>query len=335
MGAEETRWNHLAALVLAAPYVVWAAWRPDGFGDTAVYRGTFLRMPTGLSSMVAYLESREKGRGFVVFEYLFKTLVSHSDIAFFFTVAAIQILLLVYIFRKYSNDYWLSFFFFIASTDYLSWMHNGMRQFIAVTIIFAALPLLVKRRYLTLMIIIIIAAMIHSASLLFVPFLFVVNGRAWNQRTVVYIIGLIIAVFFVDRVTGIILSSMKGTVYEGDISLFVNDDGTNIFRVLFYAVPTAMSFVFRPYIDRANNPLINTCVNLSIISTGIYVFSYFTSGIMIGAIPIYFSLANYLLIPWMIDEIFDRDSALLIKMGFIGAYIAFFYYQVGTTWHLL
>ena len=128
---------------------------------------------------------------------------------------------------------------------------------------------------------------------------------------------------------------MEDTVYEGDISIFLKDDGTNIFRVLFYAVPTLMSWIYRRYIDRANNPMINMCVNLSIISTGVYVLSYFTSGILIGAIPIYFSLSNYILIPWLIDEVFDKETANLVTIVFVAVYCFFFYYQCGPTWKLL
>lgn len=335
LGKKELRWNWLPAAMLAAPYVIWAAWRPDSFGDTGVYRSTFLNMPTGLSNMMAYVASRSKGKGFVLLEYLIKTLVSRSDVTFFFLLALIQIFFLVRIYRKYSPDYWLSIFFFVASTDYLSWVHNGMRQFIAAALIFTCIPLLAKKKYLPMCLVVLAAALIHSTALIFLPFIFVANGSAWNLRTVLYIIALVIAVIFVDRVSDFIVKAMEDTVYEGDIGFFLNDDGTNYLRVLFYAVPTAMSWVFRPYIDRENDPMINVCVNLSIISTGVYVFSYFTSGIMIGAIPIYFSLANYILIPWLIDKVFNRESALVVKAAFVGVYTFFFYYQCGVTWHLL
>ena len=48
-------------------------------------------------------------------------------------LASIQAIILVTIYRKYSTNYLLSIFLFIASTDYLSWMFNGVRQFAAVT----------------------------------------------------------------------------------------------------------------------------------------------------------------------------------------------------------
>ncbi len=335
LGRREIRWNWLPALIMALPYVLWAAWRSDDFGDTAVYRRTFLDMPTGLANLSDYLTTREKGPGFVVFEYLFKTFLSNSDIAFFFLIAAIQIFFLVLVFRKYSRNYWLSMFLFIASTDYMSWIHNGMRQFIAVAIVFACIPLLVKRKYLLMIFAILFAALFHSTALVFLPFVLVVNGRAWNVRTLLYILVLIVAILYLDKVTSFITKTMEETVYEEDIDLFMRDDGTNFFRVLFYAIPTVMSWVFLPFIRRANDPMINTCVNLSIISTGVYIFSYFTSGLLVGAVPIYFSLANYILIPWLISEVFESGSSVLINGVFITVYCFFFYYQMGPTWGVL
>ena len=145
----------------------------------------------------------------------------------------------------------------------------------------------------------------------------------------------ILAVVLVDRVTGFLERAMVDTAYEGDIVYLKHNDGTNIMRVLFYSVPAIMSLVFRPYLERADDPLINVCANLSVVTAGFYVFSFFTSGILMGSIQIYFSLANYILIPWMIYEVFDPGSGLIIETIFVAVYSFFFYYQCGPTWHIL
>ena len=335
LGRRVRRWNWLPAAILAAPYVIWAAWRRNYFGDTAMYRQTFLDMPVGLGQLGSYLSQSSKDRGFVLFEYLFKSLISRSDIAFFFVIAFIQVFCLVRVYRKYSRNYWLSFFFFIASTDYLSWMFNGIRQFLAAAVIFACIPLIAKRKYVTMVLVVLLASQIHLTALIFLPFIFIVNGRAWNFRTILFIIGLLAAVYFLDLVTGFITGAMQDTVYEGDIEIFLNDDGTNIMRVLFYSVPAVMAWFFRRRIDAANDPMINNCANLSVVAAGFYVFSFFTSGILVGRLPIYFSLSNYVLIPWLLREAFNRDSAIVLECVFVLVYSAFFYYQCGPTWGII
>lgn len=335
LGEPQIRWGKLSAAVLAIPFVLWAAWRSNQFGDTGQYRLTFRSMPTGFSQMMPYIMSRSKGHGFIAFEYLFKTIISDSDVFFFFVIALIQMYFLVRTFRRYSCNYWLSMFLFVASTDYMSWMHNGIRQFLAVTIIFAALPLLIKHRYVLMFIIVFLSAQIHSSALFFLPFIFVVNGRAWNARTLLFILGLVLSILFLDRVTGIIAKTMEETTYEDSIALFMEDDGTNIVRVLFYSVPTIASWIFRDLIYAEDDPVINVCTNLSIVTAGVYLFSYFTSGILVGAIPIYFSLANYILFPWLIRKLFTRESAVFVQGVLMAVYTVFFYYQMGMTWHLL
>ena len=141
LGKKEVRWNWLPALIMAVPYVIWAAWRANSFGDTGAYRRSFMDAPTSLTEVGSYLLSRSKDRGYALIEAVFKSVLSHSDIVFFFFIAAIQIGCLLFIYRKYSKNYWLSFFLFVASTDYMSWMHNGIRQFLAAAIIFACIPL--------------------------------------------------------------------------------------------------------------------------------------------------------------------------------------------------
>lgn len=333
-GKQCVRWKPLPACLLAAPYVIWAGWRQT-FGDTEQYRGTFLSMPSELSQIRSYMEGVEKAHGFRLIELLFKCLVSKSDIAFFVFIAAIQMGCLVYIYRKYSTNYWLSIFFFVASTDYLSWMHNGIRQFLAATIIFLCIPLVAKRKYLMAIAIILVAAMIHSSALLVVPFVLVINGKSWNIRTLAFGVAVFVAVVYADYITGFLATFLEDTAYEGDIIFLTSNDGTNILRALFYSVPAVLTLFFRPYVDEANDPLINVCANLSIITTGFYIFSVYTSGILMGAIPIYFSLSNYILIPWLIQNVFDRDSVFFVEILFIAVYIVFFYFQCGPTWGVL
>lgn len=334
LGKKEVRWNWIAAVILAVPYVIWAAWRANSFGDTIAYREGFKRVPADLSAISSYLMSQSKDKGFALFEIVFKSLISHSDIAFFFCIAAIQMGCLVYIYRKYSRNYLLSVFLFVASTDYIAWMHNGIRQFLAATLIFLCIPLILKKRYLLMVLVVLLASQIHLTALVFLPFIFVINGRAWNMRTLLFIAAVVAAVFFVDSVTGFITDAMEDTAYRGDIEFFEIDDGTNLFRVLFYSVPALLALLFRRYVDAADDPLINICVNLSVVAAGFYVFSFFTSGILIGRLPIYFSLTNYILIPWLITEVFESNSALLVEGGFIGTYVLFFYVQMFKTWHL-
>ena len=330
----QLQWTPMEAIIMAVPFVLWAGWRRH-FGDTEVYRKTFLSLPDSLDQISPYLKTVEKGRGFRLFEMLFRCFISHSDIAFFTFVAAIQLLCLIYVYRRYSPDYWFSFFLFVASTDYLLWMHNGIRQFISASIIFLCVPLIAKKRYALAIIIIILAAQIHAGALIFLPFVFIVNGKAWNFRTLLFLFIIVVLVVYVNHITDFLIDALEDTAYSGDIIFLKENNGTNVLRAIFYSVPALMSLLFLSHLDNADNPLMNVCANLSIVTAGFYFFSIFSSGVLMGAIPIYFSLSNYILIPWLLKEAFNRESANAMRVIFIIAYIIFFYIQCGPTWGLL
>ena len=76
-----------------------------------------------------------------------KSILGDSYTLFFLLLAAFHLLMIMWMCRKYSEDYWFSIFLFVASTDYLSWTFNGIRQFTAVVIVYAATPFILKKKY--------------------------------------------------------------------------------------------------------------------------------------------------------------------------------------------
>ena len=58
--------------------------------------------------------------------------------------------------------------------------------------------------------------------------------------------------------------------------------------------------------------------------------SMFTSGIFIGRLPVYFSLHNYILLPWEIRNIFTKRSAIFINSAMVIGYTGFYMYSIYT-----
>lgn len=329
------RWHIVPALLLAAPYAVWAGWRSTSWGDTAVYKMMFRNAPDSIAELRQFLETQSKDRGYAALTVLFKSVFGDANTLYFLIIASFELMLLVYMYRRYSRDYWLSMFFFVASADYLSWFHNGMRQFIAAALIFACVPWVAKKKYIPAVLVILAASTFHTSALIALPMIFVVQGRPWNWKTILFGSAIVAAIVLIDDLSMFIGRIMDDTVYSGEIEEFIEDDGTNILRVAFYSVPTLLTLMFRKRVLASKDPIIWVCTNMCIISTGLYVISYFTSGILMGRLPIYFSLAGYIVIPWILDEVFTKDSSRFLKAGFIAVYSFWFYYQVGIAWGLL
>ena len=206
----------------------------------------------------------------------------------------------------------------------------------AVTIIFAATSLMLRKKYVPLFLVILFASLFHQSALLMIPIVLIAQGRAWNTRTLLFIAAAVVAVLFVDRFTVFLDTALEETQYANVVSDYTswNDDGTNPIRVLVYSVPAILAFIGRKRIMYEDNRLINLCANFSLITAGLYLVSMVTSGIFLGRIPIYTSLYSYILLPWEIESLFTRESRVLMYVAMIAGYLGFYYYQMHITWGL-
>lgn len=319
------------AIVAVTPLVIWAGFR--GYvGDTGAYMQAFADMPSSFSGIIGYMAGQEKDQGFYFVSAVIKCIIGNRNTVYFIIVAAVQCALLFKIYRRYSISFAVSFFLFIASTDYISWIFNGMRQFVAVTITVACFPWILRKKYVKAIIGILIASLFHQSALLVLPFIFIVQGKAWNKKTLIFIIAVVAAVMFADRFTDILDTMLAETQYQNVVSDWqeFQDDGTNILRVLVYSVPMILSLIGIKYIREADDPVINICTNMSIATSGLYLVSMFTSGIFIGRLPIYFSLYGYILLPWLIKNMFTKRSAQIIFGAMIIGYMGFYMYSLYT-----
>lgn len=332
-----TRYNWIFALLAAAPLVYLAATR-GSFVDTGMYVRSFANAPSSFSAIPAYVNALKKDRAFYLFAAVWRTILGNRPVAYFAIIAAFQILCFTRTVRKYAPYLLTSFFIFVASTDYLSYMQNGIRQFVAVCIIFAASKWIFERNYIPAILMILVASQFHQSALLMIPVIFIVQGDPWNKSTVGVLLAAMIAVVFVDRFTDILNDLLSETQYANVVSDWTawNDNGTNPLRVLVYSVPAILSLVGLPQIREADDHIINVCVNMSIISASLFIISMETSGIFIGRLPIYVCLyANCILLPWEIENVFSKESGRFIKAAMIVLFMFFYYYQISSVWHLI
>lgn len=336
LGRIEYRWNLLAAFIMGIPLVIWAGYRPNSIGDTAGYRANFREAPHVLEAMKDYVSSGSKDQGFRAFLVVCKSVVGDSDVAFFIIIAAIQIICIFWVLRKYSCAFLFSVFMFIASCDYVGWTFNGIRQFLAVCCIFACAGLIIKRRFIPLLILILLFSTIHGSALIMIPIVIASMGKAWNRRTLLIIVVILFSILFLDQFTAVLDIITTNTQYEGytQNAEWLRDNGTNPLRVLMHSVPALLALCGRRYVKEADDPVIHVCVNMSIISAGLYLLSMFTSGILMGRLPIYASMFSYISLPWLIQNCFSRSSAKVIYGLAIIGYTVFFWLQM-SRWGLL
>ncbi len=328
--AEYKKYLWVFNFIVFSPIIIISGNRPGWFSDTAAYMISFTNLPDSFIGLYNYIISIRKDRSFYLFSALIKILITKDPRIYLFLIALFQGFSLVKFFQNYSSSYIVSVFLFVASADYVMWMCNGIRQFVAVAIILFAAPYIIKKKYICAIAIILLASTFHLSTIITIPFIFIVQGLVWNKKTVLFILIGIFIVLFVDQFISFLDYFLDGTQYENVISTTekYGYKGTNILRVAVYSIPAILSFVYRNNInrERETNQVVMISANMSIVSLGFYIISIVTSGIYFGRLPIYFSLYGYLLIPWIIKNCIKSKYIVYVLM--IILYLLYYYVEV-------
>ena len=329
----EQRANLFFVLMTFSVIIFFASLR-SSVADTAAYVSMFKSYPSDLSQIDGLLNGVAKRYpGFLVLTVILKKFTSDYNV-WFTIIAVISGICVMIPLYKYSSNFGVSAFLFMASCQF-SWMFNGMRQFLVASIIFACTGLVLRRKFIPYAIIVCLLSTIHTSALILIPMYFIVTGEPWNKRTMLFVGGIILAILFTSKFTGMLEDVVENTDYATSMEEFKEtDDGTSIMRIAVESVPVIIAFVYRNKIKDKLTPIIKLSINMSLVSSGFYVISKIArSGIMLGRLPIYFSMYNLILLPWLIKNIFNKEEKRLVYYLMIVLYLVFFYYQMVVTWN--
>lgn len=320
------------AILVFLPFIIVSANRGFSFGDTYAYRNMFLSWPESIGDIS--LTGNERYPGFIYFTVFIKQFIANDYRVWFFIIAAIQCICLAVTYRRYTAEIVLCAYFFLMS-DFQGWMNNGMRQFLVATIMFALTPLILDKKIFKCVAFIAVALLLyytHVSVIIALPVYFVALGKPMNKRTILLIGAIVLAIVFVGQFTDLMSDALSETNYQASSQEITStDNGTNIIRVLFFSVPAVLAIFFRKKIPSDAPDVIKFSINMSLVGSAFYFLSAFTNGVSIGRLPIYFTLFNYILIPWEIKHFFKKEDHHRVFIVFIIVYFVFFAYQM-ITW---
>lgn len=320
--------------ILVFSVIIFFAGMRSSVADTGVYRETFKAYPLWGDANSFLFDKNLKDKGFAFLGILVKTFISDNYTVWFTIIAIISGMSVALVLYKYSCNFAVSAFLFMASCQF-TWMFNGMRQFLVASIMFLCTDLILNKKFFIYAVIVCILSTIHQSALILIPVYFIVTGEPWSKRTMLFVGGIILAIIFANTFTNIFNEVVENTNYSGAMETLKDlDDGTNIIRILVEAVPIIIAFIYKNKINMEMIPVIKLSINMSLINTGIYIISrVLSSGAMIGRLAIYFSLYNLILLPWILRTVFKEREKDLVYFLMIVCYIAFFYYQMCVTWN--
>lgn len=328
----ESRANLFMALMTFSMIIFFAGMRSYG-ADTGAYIKMFNEYPLFSEAKDIIFDDTAREPGFRLFSILIKTFISDNYNVWFFIIAIISGICVIVPLYKYSCNFGISVFLFMTSCQF-TWMFNGIRQFLVVSIIFACTGLILKNKTVLYIVIVCLLSTIHQSALLLIPMYFIAKGEPWNKRTMLFVACIILAMLFTSKFTNLLTDVVEQTDYATSVNEFKDtDDGVNVIRILVESVPIIIAFIYRNKIKNKLTPIIKLSINMSLISSGLYIISKIAkSGVLLGRLPIYFSMYNLILLPWLLNNIFEKREKDLIYYIMIICYFGFFYYQICITW---
>lgn len=302
------------AIAIFGYFTFWIGMR-GGMFDTANYVEGFKMLPSNFAEGWNQIKWDGKSPGFEIFNLLFKDFISEDAQWWLMAIAIISMVCVMVPLRKYSPDFFFGSFIFVALTTF-TWPMNGMRQFICVAALFACGDWIKDGKFFRFAIVALLLSSVHYTSLIMIAIYFIVRSKPWHMKVFLFIIAIVVVCIFAEPLfSGLEDTVLSGTAYSGATAQFAADDGVNPLRALFYAVFPILAFIRRKSLEPLyeKHPMLPIAINMSLMTAALYVVGIFTSGILIGRLPVYCSLYNMILIPYIIKFGFDDKDRKIVR----------------------
>ncbi|RKL66421.1 capsular biosynthesis protein [Salipaludibacillus neizhouensis] len=290
----------------------------SNIGDTNTYINSFQL------NVFTWETIREQNEiGFALLQMGVHYFTSDAQV-FIFTCSFITLFLIVSTLYNYSRLFELSIFVFITSGMYLVSM-NGIRQYLAASIIFAGTKFLLEGKFFKYTTVILIASTIHQSAIVLLPVYFIVRREAWSRNTMILLCAGVIGVAGYNQLSEIFFAAISNTDY-GAYANF-QEGGANVIRVAVTASPLILAYLGRVRLKELfpkSDYIVNLCllgVLFMVLSTQQWIFARFA---------IYFDLFNLILISWVVKTFQNKNQTFVYYM-IIVLYLMYFIYEYVIT----
>ena len=291
----------------------------NGIGDTRDYMHLYDLVVRNEGN---YKDAYEPG-----FLFLLKLLtnISSDPQIMLLVTAMVTNVLNIWVLRKYSSLFELEVFMYITSGYFLVTM-NGIRQALAAAILFISTKFIIDGRFKPFLIISLVASTFHTSALIMIPVYFIVRQEAWSKRIIYIILISSIMLVFMQPIMESIFAAAEGTKLGGyeEAVLGGGEGGASIIRTFIAAIPEVVSYIYR---EKLKNtwPDSNIFINMSLINLILMSFALYNW--LFARFNFYFQTYTFILLPYLIGNVFKRKERDLIYYLFVVCYFGFFYYE--------
>ncbi len=291
------------------------------YNDTYLYLKSFTNAPTVseyLNGDVGFFDNPL----FYLYQSFFRHSISDNRNLYLMTIALFTIYSLLRFIKKHSVNLTLSVVMFFSVSLYYDCL-GAMKQMLAIAILTYAVEALFKNKYTLYLVLVILATLFHAYAIFFLVLLLFTN-RPWTVFTYVVILGILLLLLTFDNTIEMIMSAADETGKNLAEEELMDNIGINPFRLLVFAIPGLLSFVFQErlnvYYDRTKNII----TNMSILSFLVMLMGIFTAANLFGRCAGYFAIGSVIILPWIIQQIFAKESISLVSIIVGICYFGFF-----------
>jgi len=332
METDYKRYNKIFVLIAMISLIAVSGFRYKSGTDFATYTENYIYMDKLEESSN---EGGEEGDdpGFSVLCKILYSISEDPQIMFLAT-AMITNILIVLTLMKFAKKFELSMWLYITTFVYYS-TFNGVRQWLAASIVFTGTKyLLEERNFKKYLLIVLFASTFHASALVMIPVYFFIDSKTFSRRNLYMILGFMFAVFAYRAFLPILSRVLEGTQYAHYVQIFETDtNGINPLRLAVYFAPVGLGAYCHKHINPHNEMNIDRLLNICVI--GFLIMFMALRQVFFARLVFYFDLYYLLLIPRLIDigdKKFKRFLYYSIAIGYFA--FSFLLLRSGEAWIL-
>lgn len=207
-----------------------------------------------------------------------------------------------------SKIYWLSILLYIFLGDWAG-CFNGIRQYLAVAILFAGHSYIKEKKFWNWLIIVFISMLFHITAVVGIVFYFYSNIELSIKNLLLSIILVFIGIKFYNHIfTLISFIKQDELILEGEAATYILNS-INPLRILVSWVPVIFFMLFMKYYNKEKKEL-KFYMNMSILNACLMTTAI--NSAYLGRIGNYTSIYNAIVWPLLLEQVENRSRKILI-----------------------
>lgn len=256
--------------------------------------------------------------GFNILQMLLKQLSDDPQILVL-TTGVVTNLLIIMVLYRYTRLFELSVYLYITTGTFTVSM-NGIRQFLAASIVFAATKFLLEGKWKSYIAVVVFASFFHQSALIMIPIYFIVRRKAWTRATAILLTLAVLIVVGFNEFSELLFTAIKDTQY-GSYQSF-DEGGANVLRAMVWIIPLVIAYFGKEKL-RAVFPKADIIVNISLVGAILMIIS--TQNWIFARMAIYFNLYQLILFAWLIKVFREKDQKLVYLCILVFFFLFYFY----------